>query len=70
MGGKSERGRARNGAKAAPGVGAAAGREAPASAEEFIAQQLKAMYDEVVAQPVPERFMELLNRLDGDAGKK
>jgi len=34
-----------------------------------LGQQLRAMYDEVVNQGVPERFNELINRLDGD-GKK
>lgn len=30
-----------------------------------LGQQLRAMYDEVVHQGVPDRFTELLNRLDG-----
>jgi hypothetical protein len=34
-----------------------------------LGQQLRAMYDEVVSQGVPDRFSDLLNRLDGD-GKK
>ncbi|HEY6023330.1 MAG TPA: NepR family anti-sigma factor [Pseudolabrys sp.] len=34
-----------------------------------LGQQLRAMYDEVVNQGVPDRFNELINRLDGD-GKK
>ncbi|HET9716580.1 MAG TPA: NepR family anti-sigma factor [Pseudolabrys sp.] len=34
-----------------------------------LGQQLRAMYDEVVNQGVPERFAELINRLEGD-GKK
>ena len=34
-----------------------------------LGQQLRAMYDEVVSQGVPDRFAELLNRLDGN-GKK
>jgi hypothetical protein len=29
-----------------------------------IGQQLRAMYDEVVGQGVPDRFVDLLNRLD------
>jgi anti-sigma factor NepR-like protein len=29
-----------------------------------IGQQLRDMYDDVVAQGVPDRFVELLNRLD------
>ncbi len=37
-----------------------------------IGQQLRAMYDEVIDQGVPNRFVELLNRLDQhhDAVKK
>lgn len=34
-----------------------------------LGQQLRAMYDEVVNQGVPDRFSELINRLNGD-GKK
>ncbi len=29
-----------------------------------IGQQLRAMYDNVVSQGIPDRFVELLNRLD------
>jgi len=32
--------------------------------KDHIGRQLRALYDEVAAQPVPDRFMELLNRLD------
>jgi len=34
-----------------------------------LGQQLRAVYDEVVNQGVPDRFTELLNRLDADKGK-
>ena len=34
-----------------------------------LGQQLRAMYDDVVSQGVPDRFTELLNRLDGDENK-
>jgi hypothetical protein len=30
-----------------------------------LGQQLRAMYDDVVNQGVPDRFSELINRLDG-----
>ena len=30
-----------------------------------LGQQLRAMYDEVVNQGVPDRFSELINRIDG-----
>lgn len=35
-----------------------------------LGQQLRAMYDEVVNQGVPDRFAELLNRLDQSNGSK
>jgi hypothetical protein len=35
-----------------------------------LGQQLRAMYDEVVNQGVPDRFEELLNRLDGKGTKE
>ena len=34
-----------------------------------LGQQLRAMYDDVVNQGVPDRFTDLINRLDG-SGKK
>jgi hypothetical protein len=34
-----------------------------------LGQQLRAMYDEVVSQGVPDRFTELLNQIDGDGSK-
>jgi len=34
-----------------------------------LGQQLRAMYDEVVNQGVPDRFTELLNRIDGHGDK-
>ena len=34
-----------------------------------LGQQLRAMYDDVVEQGVPDRFTDLLNRLD-DSGNK
>jgi hypothetical protein len=34
-----------------------------------LGQQLRAMYDDVVSQGVPDRFADLLNRLDGEANK-
>ena len=42
--------------------------EAPAplgeEVKDHIARQLKAIFDEVVNQPVPDRFLDLLNQLD------
>ena len=34
-----------------------------------LGQQLRAMYDDVVNQGVPDRFAELLNRLEGNGNK-
>jgi hypothetical protein len=34
-----------------------------------LGQQLRAMYDDVVNQGVPDRFNELINRLEGDEKK-
>ncbi len=34
-----------------------------------LGQQLRSMYDEVVNQGVPDRFTELLNRIDGNGNK-
>jgi Anti-sigma factor NepR len=34
-------------------------------ADQYIADQLKAMYDAVVVEPVPSRLLQLLDRLDG-----
>ena len=34
-----------------------------------LGQQLRAMYDEVLNQGVPDRFSDLLNRLDNNASK-
>ena len=34
-----------------------------------LGQQLRAVYDEVLNQGVPDRFAELIERLEGDANK-
>jgi Anti-sigma factor NepR len=34
-----------------------------------LGQQLRAMYDDVVNQGVPDRFTELLNRINGNGNK-
>jgi hypothetical protein len=31
----------------------------------YIERQLKSVYDDVLNQPIPDRFLELLNALDG-----
>jgi hypothetical protein len=38
--------------------------------KDHIARQLRALYDDVAGQPVPDRFMDLLNRLDDDGQDK
>jgi hypothetical protein len=50
---------------AAPGE--ASPRPAPAAVDQYIAGQLKAIYDEVVAEPIPDRLLQLIDRLDSDA---
>ena len=37
---------------------------------EHIGSQLKAIYDQVVSQPIPDRLLALLSRLDDKAGKQ
>jgi len=34
-----------------------------------LGQQLRAMYDDVVSQGVPDRFADLINRINGDGNK-
>ena len=34
-----------------------------------LGQQLRAMYDDVVGQGVPDRFADLVNRIDGSSNK-
>jgi len=34
-----------------------------------LGQQLRSMYDDVVNQGVPDRFAELINRIDGGSNK-
>lgn len=38
-----------------------------AKADQYIADQLKAMYDSVVVEPIPDRLLQLLDRLHGDS---
>jgi len=35
-----------------------------------IGRQLRAVYDDVISEPVPDRFLELLHQLEKSAGKK
>lgn len=36
--------------------------------QDHIGRQLRALYDDVLSQPVPDRFKELMDRLDQRAG--
>ena len=66
---KSPRGPAKDHSKSASQK--ARSRSVPADAlGEVIGAQLRAIYDEVVAQPIPDRLLELLSRLDDQAGDK
>lgn len=38
-------------------------------ADRYIAEQLKAMYDAVTVEPVPDRLLSLLDRLENDVEK-
>ena len=38
-----------------------------AKADQYIADQLKAIYDAVIVEPIPDRLLQLLDRLDNDA---
>ena len=40
-----------------------------AKADQYIADQLKAMYDAVTVEPIPDRLLQLLDRLDNEAEK-
>ncbi len=64
MGDKTDRGQSKK------RMGADKGRKSSPGAEALIARQLKAMYDEVIAQPVPDRLLELLKRIDDGGAKK
>ena len=63
---------ARDGDAAAPddGVQAARSKKRGTNVKDHIGRQLRALYDEVASQPVPDRFMELLNRLDVKRGEE
>ena len=51
---------------ATPGKAAKLGRDVQSK----IGQQLRAMYDDVLSQGVPDRFVELLSRLDDKQSDK
>lgn len=46
------------------GDSAGPGQAAPADMQAFIGRQLRAVYDDIAKQPVPDRFIELIKQLD------
>jgi hypothetical protein len=62
-------GKPRKMATKAPAAGVASPRAEPAPVDRYIADQLKAIYDAVAAEPLPDRLLQLLDRLEGDAKK-
>jgi Anti-sigma factor NepR len=60
-------GRLRKKATKAASSRAASVRAEAEKVDQYIADQLKAMYDSVVVEPVPDRIMQLLDRLVDDA---
>ena len=45
---------------------AAPPRAAQARVDQYIAGRLKSIYDEAVAEPIPDRLLQLIDRLDHD----
>jgi Anti-sigma factor NepR len=62
MPGKTSKKSRKGARKTAPAGGAEA-----AKTDQYIADQLKAMYDAVTVEPVPDHLLRLLDRLDNDA---
>jgi len=56
----------RDGARSGRAVasGGAVGRAPTPAVEQIISRQLRAIYDEVVSEPVPEKFLQLLEELE------
>lgn len=53
----------------AEALSSASPRGTPSDLQQYIADRLKALYDEAVAQPIPDRLLRLLDRLDSDPKK-
>jgi hypothetical protein len=60
-------GRPRKRARKGASRGAAPLPAEDAKADQYIADQLKAMYDAVVVEPIPDRLLQLLDRLDDES---
>ena len=56
-----------------PNAGAGDARQLDAMSRSSIESRLKSMYDEVASEPVPDRFLQLLDKLErsegGEAGR-
>lgn len=63
---KKTPGRPRKNARNAAAASAESLRAATEKADQYIADQLKAIYDAVVVEPIPDRLLQLLDRLDND----
>jgi len=59
-------GRLRKNARNVASPSAESLRAATVKADQYIADQLKAIYDAVVVEPIPDRLLQLLDRLDND----
>ena len=59
-------GRPRKKARKPASSSAASVRAATEKADQYIADQLKAIYDAVIVEPVPDRLLQLLDRLDNE----
>lgn len=57
-----------NGSTRPPSAASQRTRRKP-SIQDHIGQELRAMYDEVLQQPIPDRFLDLLKALDEKADK-
>jgi hypothetical protein len=66
---KKSLGRPRKKTTKAPAPDTASPPAAPVAADRYIADQLKAIYDAVAAEPIPDRLLQLIGRLDGEAEK-
>jgi hypothetical protein len=62
--------RPRKRARDAASLGARTLRAEAAKADQYIAAQLKAIYDAVVVEPIPDRLLQLLDRLDNDDAER
>ncbi len=60
----------RKGASSSASLAASPHDTEAAKTDQYIADQLKAIYDAVVVEPIPDRLMQLLDRLDDSDEQK